>query len=421
MRRIADFFAPPQPVYQPITHIPNQQPLRFVEQMVQRQQPVPQPRPVEPVIQGQPEVILVDRNDNADEVVRNVQQQNKRAHNNIANLVKNIMSQNGLNIGFHRTNFVSPSSELVLQSELPMGYKIPKFTKFVGDTSESTVEHIERYLPEAGDLANDENLRLKLFPNSHTKNVFTWFTTLARHSIQHWTELERLLHEKFYMGQSKISLKELASIKRNSTESIDDYLNRFRLLKARCFTQVPEHELVEMGAGGLDYSIRKKLDTQNLRDMAHLADRVRHVEILKAEKSKTHKHFKKVKVAYIPSDESNQEFDITFGNVEIKQVDIAELKPRPPYTCKSLRPSDGNNPVETSNERYPMTYTFDVTKCDEIYDLLVAYGQVVVPKDVKIPPLEQRQKRGFSKYHKFLGHNTSRCSLLRVWFIRVEI
>ena len=46
-------------------------------------------------------------------------------------------------------------------------------------------------------------------------------------------------------------------------ESIDDYLNRFRLLKPRCFTQVPEHELVEMAAGGLGYSIRKKRITQS--------------------------------------------------------------------------------------------------------------------------------------------------------------
>ena len=184
-------------------------------------------------------------------------------------------------------------SELVLQSELPRGYKIPKFTKFVGDTTESTVEHITRYLTEAGNIANDENLRLKYFPNSLTKNAFTWFTTLAPHSIQSWTELERLFHEQFYMGQSKISLKELASVKRNSTESIDDYLNRLRLLKARCFTQVPEHELVEMDAGGLNYSIRKKLDTQHLRDMAQLVDRVRHVERLKAEKARTQKHYKR--------------------------------------------------------------------------------------------------------------------------------
>jgi hypothetical protein len=37
---------------------------------------------------------------------------------------------------------------------------------------------------------------------------------------------------------------------------------------------VPEHELVKMAAGGLDYSIRKKIDSQYLRDMAQLTDRV---------------------------------------------------------------------------------------------------------------------------------------------------
>ena len=96
------------------------------------------------------------------------------------------------------------------------------------------------------------------------------------------------------MGQSKISLKELASVRRKVPESIDDYLNRFILLKSRCFTQVPEHDLVEMAAGNLDYSIRKKLDTQYLRDMAQLVDRVRQVEHLKDEKAMTSKLHKRL-------------------------------------------------------------------------------------------------------------------------------
>jgi len=100
---------------------------------------MPQPQPVEPVVQVQPEVVLVDRNHDVDEVVRNVQQQNIGAHNNIAYLDENIMAQNGLNIVLHMPNYVSPLLDLVLQSKLPRGYKIPKFTKFVGDTSESTV------------------------------------------------------------------------------------------------------------------------------------------------------------------------------------------------------------------------------------------------------------------------------------------
>jgi len=110
-----------------------------------------------------------------------------------------------------------------------------------------------------------------------------------------------------------------------------------------------------------------------------LVDRVRHVERLRAKKTRTQKHFRKEKVAFVSSKESNQEFDIAFGDVEVKEDDITELKLGPPYMCKSLRPSYGKNPVETSNERYvPKMYTFDVSKCDEIYDLLVVDGQVVL-------------------------------------------
>jgi len=112
------------------------------------------------------------------------------------------------------------------------------------------------------------------------------------------------------MSQSKISLKEFTSVK-------------------RCFTQVPEHELVEMAAGGLDYSFKKKLDTQHLRDMAQLTDRVRHVERLRAEKARTQKYNKREKVAYVESNESDQEFDIAFGDVERGEVNIVESKPGP--------------------------------------------------------------------------------------------
>lgn len=133
-------------------------------------------------------------------------------------------------------NYTPPLSGYVLQTELPGGWKVPKFIKFYGDTSESTIEHISRYLTEVRDITNNENLRIRYFPTSLMKNAFTWFTTLPANSIHDWTRLERLFHEQFYIGKSKINLKELVSIKRKFSEPIDDYLNRFRLLKARCFT-----------------------------------------------------------------------------------------------------------------------------------------------------------------------------------------
>src|ERR1051325_8938993 len=123
-------------------------------------------------------------------------------------------------------------------------------------------------------MANNEGLRIKHVSSSLTKVAFTWFTTLPPDSIDSWSKLEKLFHEQLYEGHSKISLVELSSIKRKFAETIDDYLNRFRSLKARCFTQVSKHELVQMAAGGLDYSIRKKIDPTSIKSMSQLADRV---------------------------------------------------------------------------------------------------------------------------------------------------
>lgn len=105
-----------------------------------------------------------------------------------------------------------------------------------------------------------------------------------------------------------------------------------------------EHELVEMVAGGLDYSIRKKLNTQYLRDIAQLADRVRQVERLKLEKARASKNNKREKVAYIEMDEDTQEIysdPISFDEIEIN---LDELKQGSPYSCKVLAPSNGKTP-----------------------------------------------------------------------------
>src|SRR4051812_34397704 len=362
----------------------------------------------------QPRVRVVGRNEHPDGVVQRVKRENLATENNLTAMIERVMANNGLSTGLRRPNYTSPISDYIMQTELPRGTKVPKFTKFSGETNESTVEHIARYLTEAGDLAGNEDLRIKYFPSSLTKNAFIWFTTLPLNSIDAWAYLERLFHEQFYMGQTKISLKELASVKRKFTETIDDYLNRFRLLKSRCFTTVPEHELVEMAAGGLDY-IRKKLDTQYLRDMAQLADMVRQVERLKAEKVRANKSYKKERVAYVEAEDADDEsFNDSYSPEEV-EIDLAELKEAPPYACKLLNPANGKNPIENDkNDRFPKkTYTFDITKCDEIFDLLVKDGQMILPPNSKIPPLEQRKKRGFCKYHGFLGHKTSQCFLFR--------
>lgn len=56
---------------------------------------------------------MVNRNQDANQILRNVQQNNFGGQNNIAKVVKQILVQNGLNIDLHRPNFVSPLSEYI--------------------------------------------------------------------------------------------------------------------------------------------------------------------------------------------------------------------------------------------------------------------------------------------------------------------
>ena len=108
---------------------------------------------------------MVQRNQDPDQIVRQAQQVNLDGQNNIANVVETLWTQNGFNLGLYGPNFVPPLPKYVTIEELHRGWKIPKFTKFGGETNESTVEHIARYLTEAGDIANNENLRMKFFPS----------------------------------------------------------------------------------------------------------------------------------------------------------------------------------------------------------------------------------------------------------------
>ena len=112
--------------------------------------------------------------------------------------------------------------------------------------------------------------------------------------------------------------------------------------------------------------------------MTQLANRVRLIERLKAKKSKAGRYQKKEKVSHIAVEGgSSDDEDI----VDMSEVNMAEIKLGPPYTCKVLKPSNGKNPVEPerTDKCVAKTYTFDVSKCDEIFDLLV--------KDRHISPL----------------------------------
>nr|KYP38879.1 Pro-Pol polyprotein [Cajanus cajan] len=337
---------------------------------------------------------------------QNIGQPNRNPNDNIDQIVERILNRHGFDVGRNeRPYFVSAFPDYVTQVELQRRTKVPKFSKFAGELTESTVEHIARYVVECGDLANNEYLKMKYFPSSLTKHAFTWFSTLPPNSIHTWIRLEGSFHEHFFREETKVSIVDLMNIKRQNHETLDDYLNRFRQLKSRCYTNIPEHELVRIAATGLDFSIRKKLVNEQLRDMAQLAEKVRRIEQIKLEKErlgKFDKFVRKEKVAYLENFEFSDDPNYEISSEDF-EINLAELRPGPTYQCQMLKPGDS---VEGNSTK---RYSFDVCKAEKIFDILLKDKQIVLPENHKIPPFEQRKGKKFCKYHNMYSHWTNNC------------
>ena len=91
-------------------------------------------------------------------------------------------------------------------------------------------------------------------------------------------------------------------------------------------------------------------------------------------------------------DEDNQEIYSDLIGFDESEIDLAELKQGPPYSCKFLAPVT----------KFPKrTYTFYVMKCDEIFDFLVKYGQMIFPTDTKTSPLVEWKNEAFASITMF--------------------
>ncbi|RYR15834.1 hypothetical protein Ahy_B04g072776 isoform A [Arachis hypogaea] len=190
---------------------------------------------------------------------------------------------------------------------------MPKIvTKFGEEVGESTTEYITQYMVELDNLANDENLKMKFFASSLTKNAFTWFSNLRPNSIVTWAQLESTFHAQFYRGELNVTITDLVALKHSDEESIDDFMIRFK---------------------------------NDVLDLDYLAERVHQIELLQKEKEKfkNEKQYKgksfarKEKVSYLEMESLNQEFDNDFP-----EVDLAKLKKGPPYNIKQLILPEGN-------------------------------------------------------------------------------
>ncbi|KAJ9132677.1 hypothetical protein P3X46_033517 [Hevea brasiliensis] len=101
------------------------------------------------------------------------------------------------------------------------GHKILEFNLFLGDGIQSTLEHIDRFTAQRGELANYDVFKLRLFPNSLIAVTFSWYASLPRESVNTWQDMEQLFHTYFYKIEHGVFIAELSKIYQRPRESVD--------------------------------------------------------------------------------------------------------------------------------------------------------------------------------------------------------
>jgi hypothetical protein len=94
----------------------------------------------------------------------------------------------------------------------PAGWHVSDFTKFDGEGSRTTWEHVSQYLVQLREVGSVEALCVRLFSLSLTGTAFAWFSSLPVHFIYGWEPLERKFHGHFYSGTSEAKLADLTLV-----------------------------------------------------------------------------------------------------------------------------------------------------------------------------------------------------------------
>jgi hypothetical protein len=82
-----------------------------------------------------------------------------------------------------------------------------------------------------------------------------------------------------------------------------------------------------------------------------------------------------------------------------------------PFVCSSLK-------LTSKSQQDEIRYTFNVAKCDRIFDYLLQKKQIKLPSGHVIPSSEQLKKHAYCKWHNSYSHATNDCN---VFYCQVQL
>jgi hypothetical protein len=238
-----------------------------------------------------------------------------------------------------------------------------------------------------------------LFSLSLTGTAFAWFSSLAPNSIDSWDQLEKKFHDQFFSGSYQLKLKDLTSVRQNKEESVSDCLKRFKEVKNRCFNlSLTDSDLADLAARGLRPAIRDRLEGVEFHTLANVVVRGLAQE-LKLNKEKEPSKPRQSNVHVVEYD-----YDSSYDKNEVYVAEFVWPSKSKASSCASLKPA-------TKGRQEELKFTFDVSKCDRIFDGLLKLENIKISHTM--PPLDEIKWRAYCKFHNSYSHATNDCNVSR--------
>jgi hypothetical protein len=206
---------------------------------------------------------------------------------------------------------------------------------------------------------------MRMFPLSLSGTPFTWFTSLAPNSIFTWAQLEQKFQEYFYSGDTVLRLSHLSAIKQKHNEPAVDYIRRFRDTRNRSFNlNISNKDLANLAYLGLSSHLKEKLESHVFFDVTQVLQQALDCE----SRAKESRNFPR------SSDKPRNECHVNMVEYSSKSSDDEEAdmcvakwswgSKSKPFVCSSLK-------LTSKSWQDEKHYTFDVAKCDRIFDYLL--------------------------------------------------
>nr|AAX92796.1 retrotransposon protein, putative, unclassified [Oryza sativa Japonica Group]ABA93349.1 retrotransposon protein, putative, unclassified [Oryza sativa Japonica Group] len=287
-----------------------------------------------------------------------------------------------------------PYPEWFERVPLPNRFKVPNFSKFSGQDTTSTYEHISRFLAQCGEASAVDALMVRLFRLSLDGSAFTWFSSLPHGSINSWADLEKQFHSYFYSGVHEMKLSDLTSNKHKHDEPVHEYIQRFREMRNKCYSlSLTDAQLADLAFQGMIAPIREKFSSEDFESLSHLTQKVSLHEQKFAEARKNSRKINHVYPYMYGLDDEDDDSEIAAAEwVRSKKVILCQW-------------------VKSSGKEEK--YDFDVTKADKIFDLLLREKQIQLSAGHTIPSAEELGKKRYCKWHNSGSHSTNDCKVFR--------